>query len=147
MLGQVTSTWIYRELWLEYGDGMSFITYYLKKAWDWFEFSTPKADKDLPTSTPKADITAEEGKRILRSELVRRAEKGWKIEIENDTDAVVSKKGSIAWILHIFIILILLVVFPLLAFFWLIIMVILAVTKKPRTMRIWVEKDGSLFSR
>ena len=126
---------------------MNLILNYFKKAWDWFEFSTPKSGNNLQITESKGDISLEEGKRILRAELTRRAEKGWKIEIENDTDAVVSKKGSIAWLLHIFIILFFLVIFPVLSFVWLIVMVILAITKKPRTMRIWVEKDGSLYSR
>lgn len=126
---------------------MSFITYYLRRIWNWFEFTPQQTDLNSLIRSANVEISDEEKKKILREELTRRAEKGWKIEIENVNDAVLSKKGSIAWVLHIFIILAFLVIFPVMSFIWLIVMIILAVTKKPVTLRIWVEKDGSISSR
>ena len=92
-------------------------------------------------------LDRKKAKALFRSTLTDNVANGWHIEIENDYDAVLSKKRSFNWIPHILIILFGLFVFVPLAVFWIFVMIILAVTQKSKTKRIWVDPEGEVHSR
>ena len=86
-------------------------------------------------------------KALFKTALTDSVANGWHIEIENGYDAVLSKKRSFNWIPHIFIILFGFFVIGPFALFWIIVMIILAVTQKPKTKRVWVDPEGEVHSR
>ena len=102
-----------------------------------------------PTSIPEdPNMSPDEiAQKNLRAVIAKLVERGWHIEMQNDFDAILSKKQGFNWILHLILLLIFAVIFPPLALFWLFVMVILAVTRKPSTKRVWVEKNGETFEK
>lgn len=112
----------------------------------WIAFGTPKplpplVDQDgnfLPPPTP------EEARKAFRSALTERVADGWTLEIENELDAVVSKKPTFRWIGKLFLFLLLLLLFAPLAAFYLIIVIVQGVTAKPQRVRIWIDGDGRI---
>lgn len=115
------------------------------KAW-WKAFGTakplpPLVDQEgniLPPPTP------EEARKAFRSALTEKVADGWTIEIENELDAVVSKKPTFRWIGKLFLFLLLLLLFAPLAAFYLIIIIVQGVTAKPRRIRILIDGDGRI---
>ena len=69
---------------------------------------------------------------------------GWSIEIENEFDAVLSKKGKFSWVGKLIIFLILLLLFAPLALFYLIVVVVKGVSAKPARLRLWIDEDGRI---
>lgn len=90
----------------------------------------------MPAPTP------EEARKIFRAALTDYVSNGWRIEIENEFDAVISKKRSFRWFIKLIIFLILLLIFFPLALFYLIIVLIRGLTSRPRTLRIYIDPNG-----
>lgn len=86
-------------------------------------------------------------KALFRKTLTDNVANGWHIEIENEYDAVLSKKRAFNWIPHILIILLGVFAFMPLAFFWVFVMIIIAVTQRSKTKRVWVDPEGEIHSR
>ena len=93
------------------------------------------------------DLDRRKAKALFKTALTDNVANGWHIEIENGYDAVLSKKRSFNWIPHILIILVSLFAFAPFALFWVLVMIILAVTQKPKTKRIWIDPEGEMHSR
>ena len=123
---------------------------WIKRQIEWIDFSQKMNNKRIAAEREYRDsnpVTDEKAKDNLRAVIAKLVERGWQIEMTNEFDAILSKKQSFNWILHILILLFLLVIFPLLALFWLFAMVILAVTRKRTTKRVWVEKNGEVLQK
>jgi C4-dicarboxylate-specific signal transduction histidine kinase len=123
---------------------------WLSKQLEWVDFSGKsyarriEREQEARNTNPVPEDQATENLRAIVTKLV---ERGWRIEILNDFDAVLSKKRQFNWILHCILLFVFLFIFPLLALLWLVVMVILAVTRRPVTKRVWVEKNGEVFER
>ena len=126
------------------------ISVWLKRQFEWVDFSGKsyarriESEKEARNANPVSEDRAKENLRAIVTKLV---ERGWRIEIMNDFDAVLSTKRQFNWILHGVLLIVFLFIFPLLALLWLVVMVILAVTRRPVTKRVWVEKNGEVFER
>lgn len=92
------------------------------------------------------NVNSAKAKEIFRVELTDQVADGWHIEIENEYEAVLSKKKTINWILHILIILVSLFLFAPFTLFWVFVMILLAVTKGSKTKRVWIDPEGQLHS-
>ena len=123
---------------------------WIKSQIEWLDFSQKMYNKRIATereyrnSNPVTEEKAKENLTVIVAKLV---ERGWHIEMKNEFDAILSKKPSFNWILHLILLLFFVVIFPPLAIFWLFVMVILAVTRRRSTKRVWVEKNGEVFER
>ena len=84
----------------------------------------------------------EEAKQLFRSKLTEYVVAGWHIEIENEFDAVISRKRRAGWLGKFLIFLILLFIWFPLALFYLVIVIIRVMTARPKTMRIYVDEEG-----
>ena len=125
-------------------------TLWLKRQIEWVDFSQKLYNKRLAEELLLIDanpVSEDQSKVNLRKVIAKLVEQGWHIEMQNEFDAILSKKKGFNWIFHLLFLLILLFVFAPLALFWLFVMVILAVTRKPSTKRVWVEKNGEVFER
>jgi hypothetical protein len=104
---------------------------WLSKQLEWVDFSGKsfarriESEQEARNSNPVSEDQAKENLRAIVTKLV---ERGWRIEILNDFDAVLSTKRQFNWILHGVLLIVFLFIFPLLALLWLVVMVILAVT-------------------
>lgn len=92
----------------------------------------------LPPPTP------EESRRTFRAALTEYVASGWTIEIENEFDAVLSRKSQFRWVGKLVIFLLLLLLFLPLGLFYLIVVIVKGVTAKPRRMRIWIDETGKI---
>ena len=112
----------------------------------WTRLSTPNRTAPIPDhdQVQMPAPTPEEARKIFRAALTEYVSNGWHIEIENEFDAVISKKRPFRWFVKLIIFLILLLIFLPLAFFYLIIVLIRALTAKPRTVRIYIDPDGQI---
>jgi hypothetical protein len=80
----------------------------------------------------------------FKTALVDNVANGWHIEIENGYEAVLSKKKPFNWIPHLVVILFGLFLFLPLAIFWILVMIVVAITRPTKTKRIWVDDLGEL---
>lgn len=98
-------------------------------------------DKDgvqVPTPTP------EEAKKVFRQALTDYVAQGWTIEIENEFDAVISRKPKFRWVLKLIVFLVLLLVFFPLAIFFLLVVLIRGLTSRPRRLRVYIDPEGNI---
>ena len=117
---------------------------------EWIDFSGKRYKKRLAEEQLAREanpVSDEIAKKALTIAIAQKVERGWRIEMQNEFDAILSKRRDFNWILHILLVLLFLVLFAPLALFWLFVMVILAVTRKRVTRRVWVEKNGEVFER
>lgn len=101
----------------------------------------PFPDKDaipLPAPTP------EEARKSFREALTEYVARGWSIEIENEFDAVISRKPQFRWVLKLIVFLVFLFVFWPLAIFFLLVFLIRGLTARPRRLRIYIDPDGQI---
>lgn len=115
----------------------------------WFRFTVPKP---LPTRVDDLGQilpppTPEEAKKILREAITNFVADGWNIEIENEFDVVLGRKARFRWAGKLVIFLLLLFIFAPLAIFYLIVVIIRAVTEKPSRLHVWVDEDGRIQRR
>ena len=114
----------------------------LKRVWHWFTVPKPSTlvieNQDSLPSPP----TAEEARKAFRRALTDSVAEGWTIEIENEYDAVVSKKPRFRWVGKLILFLLLLVFFAPLALFYLIVVIVQGVTAKPQRVRVWIDEGG-----
>ena len=113
-------------------------------AWKWLYVGKPLPPLVDDSGEELAPPTAEKARLLFREALTNRVADGWKIEIESQFDAVLSRKKSPTWIGKLILFLILLVVFAPLAIFYLIFVVITSINAKPLTLRIWIDEDGRI---
>lgn len=92
----------------------------------------------LPPPSP------EESRKTFRAALTEYVASGWTIEIENELDAVLSRKSQFRWVGKLVIFLLLLLIFLPLGLFYLIVVIVKGVTAKPRRMRIWIDETGKI---
>jgi uncharacterized membrane protein (DUF485 family) len=117
---------------------------------EWIDFSGKRYQKrlnDEQLAREANPVSDEIAKKALTVAIAQKVERGWRIEMQNEFDAILSKRRDFNWILHVLLLLLFLVLFAPLALFWLFVMVILAVTRKRVTRRVWVEKNGEVFER
>jgi len=123
---------------------------WIQRQSEWVDFSQKRynarmaAEREFRNTNP---VSEEKAKENLNAVIAKLVERGWHIEMENDSDFILSKKQGFNWIFHLIFLLILVVLFAPLALFWLFVMVILAVTRRRSTKRVWVEKNGEVFER
>jgi hypothetical protein len=123
---------------------------WLKRQLEWIDFSQKIYNKRIADESARRDanpVSDEQAKENLRKVVAKLVERGWRIEMHNTFDTILSKKSGFNWIFLLILLLVLAVIFPPLALFWLFVMVILAVTRKPSTKKVWVEKNGEVFER
>jgi hypothetical protein len=101
-------------------------------------------DTDEPRS-PRP--TAEEARKSFRTALTDCVAGGWTLEIENEYDAVLSKKAPFHWGGKLIVFLILLFIFAPLALFYLIVVIVRGVSAKPSRLRVWIDEDGLIQQR
>ena len=89
-------------------------------------------------------VDRKKAQELFKSTLVNEVANGWHIEIENGYEAVISKKKSFNWIPHLVVILLGLFLFVPLAIFWLLVMVIVAISRGTNTKRVWIDDEGKL---
>jgi len=80
----------------------------------------------------------------FREALTNYVRDGWSIEIENEFDAVLSRKAKFSWVGKLIVFLILLILFAPLALFYLIVVIVKGVTAKPRRIQLWIDEDGRI---
>ena len=117
---------------------------FLKEIWEGMTVprqSPPPVDEHgLPLPPP----SAEESRKNFRTALTEYVVNGWTIEIENELDAVLSKKRQFRWVGKLMIFLLLLLLFVPLGLFYLIVVIVKGVTAKPMRMRIWIDENGRI---
>jgi hypothetical protein len=116
----------------------------LLAAWKWLYVGKPLPPLVDQNGEQLPPPSAEQARLLFREALTNRVADGWKIEIENQFDAVLSRKQKPTWIGKLILFLILLIVFAPLALFYLIIVIITSVNAKPSTLRIWIDEDGRI---
>jgi len=88
--------------------------------------------------------TPEEARKIFRYALTDYVSRGWTIEIENEFDAVISRKPQFRWFLKLVVFLILLLIFVPLAIFFLLVVLVRGLTVRPRRLQIYIDPDGQV---
>jgi hypothetical protein len=91
-----------------------------------------------------APLTPEEARKSFREALTEYVSKGWTIEIENEFDAVISRKPQFRWFLKLVVFLILLLIFFPLAIFFLLVVLVRGLTARPRRLRIFIDPEGKI---
>ena len=97
-----------------------------------------EVEETSPTPTP------EEARNSFRVALTDYVARGWIIEIENEFDAVISRKPQFRWFLKLIIFLLLLFLFFPLAIFFLLVVLVRGLTAKPRRLRIYIDPEGKI---
>lgn len=115
------------------------------KSW-WKAISDPDNSVHFPKpeSGPLVPPTPEVARTIFREALTEYVAAGWVIQIENEFDAVLSKKRKFRWFLKLLVFLILLFVFFPLAIFFLVVILVRGLTAKPRNIRLFIDSDGKV---
>ena len=114
----------------------------------WFFFIRPKLSAPTPSQEePLTKLTPEESRTLFRKALTDSVEGGWKIEIENDLEAVLSKKPTFNWFGSLVGFLILLLIYPPIALFFLVVVIIRGVTRRDVTRKIWIDDTGRVQRR
>lgn len=112
----------------------------------WFRLTVAK---QLPSpideqGSPLTPPTPQEARSVFRTTLTDYVAGGWSVEIENEFDAVLSKKAQFYWVGKLVIFLILLWLFVPLGLFYLIVVVVKGVNAKPARVRVWIDEDGRI---
>ena len=89
-------------------------------------------------------LKPEEARKFFREALTDYVSKGWTIEIENEFDAVISRKPQFRWFVKLVVFLILLLIFFPLAIFFLLVVLVRGLTAKPRRLRIYIDHYGQI---
>ena len=123
--------------WIKFAGGAKGIYSRLRAASSMTPFPE-ESTNPLPVATPEA------AQKTFREALTNFVASGWSIEIENEFDAVISKKPKFRWFLKLMIFLFLLLVFAPIAVFYLLVVLIRGLTARPQRIRIWVDPDGKV---
>jgi hypothetical protein len=114
----------------------------------WFLFIRPKLSAPTPIQEePLTPLTPEESRLLFRKALTDSVEGGWKIEIENELDAVLSKKPSFNWFGSLVGFVILLFIYFPFALFLLVVVIIRGITRRDITRKIWIDDKGRVQRR
>lgn len=114
----------------------------------WFLFIRPKLSAPTPIQEePLTPLTPEESRLLFRKALTDSVEGGWKIEIENELDAVLSKKPSFNWFGSLVGFVILLFIYFPFALFLLVVVIIRGLTRRDVTRKIWIDEIGRVQRR
>ena len=116
----------------------------VKKLWVQFYGQKPLPPRVDEHGQPLPPLPSEERRKALRTEITEYVASGWSVEIENEFDAVLSKKGKFYWAGKLIIFLVLLFLFFPAAFFYLIVIAIKGVNAKPARLRLWIDEDGRI---
>ena len=114
----------------------------------WFLFIRPKLSALPPLQDESLKpLTPEESRLLFRKALTDSVEGGWKIEIENELDAVLSKKPTFNWFGSLVGFVILLFIYFPFALFLLVVVIIRGVTRRDTTRKIWIDDKGQVQRR
>lgn len=114
----------------------------------WFLFIRPKLSAPTPSQEePLTPLTPEESRLLFRQALTDAVEGGWKIEIENELDAVLSKKPTFNWFGSLVGFVFLLFIYFPFALFLLVVVIIRGVTRRDVTRKIWIDELGRVQRR
>jgi len=126
----------------------------ISKAWAGFkstfvmaQVSSPLGERLQEQDTQAPLPTAEAARKSFRTALTDCVASGWTLEIENEYDAVLSKKARFYWGGKLIAFLILLFIFAPLALFYLIVVIVRGVSAKPSRLRVWIDEDGLIQQR
>lgn len=126
----------------------------ISKAWAGFKSTFVTARVSSPigervhAQEPQAPRpTAEEARKSFRTALTDCVAGGWTLEIENEFDAVLSKKAPFHWGGKLIAFLVLLFIFAPIALFYLIVVIVRGVSAKPSRLRVWIDEDGLIQQR
>ena len=90
------------------------------------------------------ELDSQERRAKFRRALTNKVSAGWHLEIENEFDAVMSKKSGFNWVGSLILFVILLWLVAPLAIFYLIALVIAKINAKPKTVKIWIDAFGNI---
>ena len=118
----------------------------IAKFWTQLEnrFFPQKNFLDEQTLEPQVEISSEERRAKFRSFLTDKVSAGWRIEIENEFDAVISRKIQTGWFGKFLIFVLLLLIFLPLAIFYLIYVIVKGVQGKQKLLRVWIDIYGNI---
>ena len=129
----------------------------LARAWAGFQstFATVRVSSPLGERLQAQDSqepkqprpTAEDARKAFRTALTDCVAGGWTLEIENESEAVLSKKESFRWVGKLIIFLLLVFIFAPLALFYLIVIIVRGVSAKPIRLRVWIDEEGLIQQR
>ena len=117
------------------------------KALSRFPYYASTSTPALIQEEPLTPFTPEESRILFRKALTDSVEGGWKIEIENDLDAVLSKKPTFNWFGSLVGFVILLFIYFPFALFLLVVVIIRGVTRRDLTHKIWIDDRGQIQRR
>lgn len=121
----------------------------IKKLWirltvpEDFSQSSSRVDstgKPLPPPTP------EEARAGFKRALTVKVAEGWKIEVENEYDAVISRKLKFKWVLKLLIFLVLCFVPPI-AFLYVVIVILMSFNRRPKRLQIGIDPNGWIVEK
>ena len=118
----------------------------LKEIWlkiYYFPHKVPSNLNSEEANQVKVELSAEDRKSKFRRYLTNAVSQGWHIEIENEFDAVISKKQKTGWFGSLLFLLLLLIFVPL-AIFYLIYMVVTRSSGKSKLMKVWIDIYGDI---
>jgi hypothetical protein len=110
----------------------------------YFPRRPPLQVEQIEPDAPPKELSPEERRAKFRSALTDRVSAGWHLEIENEFDAVISRKKDFNWIGSFLLFILLFFIFAPIAFFYLIVLVIVKITARPKTVRIWIDIFGDI---
>jgi hypothetical protein len=108
------------------------------------------ASSSTPAPIQEEDLiplTPEESRVLFRQALTDAVEGGWKIEIENELDAVLSKKPTFNWFGSLVGFVLLIFIYAPFALFFLVVVIIRGVTRRDVTRKIWIDDKGRVQRR
>ena len=117
----------------------------LKEIWlkiYYFPNKVPSSLNSEEANQVKVELSAEDRKSKFRRYLTNAVSQGWHIEIENEFDAVISKKQKVGWFGSLLLFLLLLLIFVPLAIFYLIYMVVTRSSGKSSLVKVWIDIYG-----
>lgn len=110
----------------------------------YFPHKVPVAQSAEEVNQEQVELLPEERRSRFRRFLTEKVSAGWHIEIENEFDAVISRKIQTGWFGKFLIFVLLLFIFLPLAVFYLIYVIVKGVQGKQKLLRVWIDIYGNI---